>query len=44
MLFESTLEVAPVVSPDVPMETPAPPTLDQRMRVIAAKWTASRGQ
>jgi hypothetical protein len=41
MLFESTLEVAPVVSPDVPMETPTPSTLDQRMRTIAAKWTAS---
>ena len=32
VLFESTLEVVPILSPDVPLPVPAPPTLRKRVR------------
>jgi hypothetical protein len=40
LLFESTLDVVPVASPDVPLEDPPPASLLDRMGAVARKWRA----
>ena len=40
LLFESKLDVAPVLSPDVPMEEPPPQSMSDRMNIVAAQWMA----
>jgi len=41
LLFESTAEVAPVVSPEAPLENPQAPTLLERIAEVYAAWKAA---